>query len=211
ENVCKCGYAQNQHIEGTQINQNEKWNYKKHTKEFPTDAFGDIQFETQGKKGKYIRLSCDTDAETLYELLTQHWHLKTPNLVISVTGGAKNFALKPRMRKIFSRLIYIAQSKGAWILTGGTHYGLMKFIGEVGYFSAQYIMDDFKRDPLYILDNNHTHLLLVDNGCHGHPTVEAKLRNQLEKYISERTIQDSNYGGKIPIVCFAQGGGKETL
>lgn len=44
--------------------------------------------------------------------MTQHWHLKTPNLVISVTGGAKNFALKPRMRKIFSRLIYIAQSKG---------------------------------------------------------------------------------------------------
>uniref|UniRef100_A0A8C0C9B0 Transient receptor potential cation channel subfamily M member 8 n=1 Tax=Balaenoptera musculus TaxID=9771 RepID=A0A8C0C9B0_BALMU len=72
-------------------------------------------------------------------------------------------------------------------------------------------MDDFKRDPLYILDNNHTHLLLVDNGCHGHPAVEAKLRDQLEKYISERTIQDSNYGGKIPIVCFAQGGGKETL
>lgn len=62
---------------------------------------------------QYIRLSCDTDAEILYELLTQHWHLKTPNLVISVTGGAKNFALKPRMRKIFSRLIYIAQSKGA--------------------------------------------------------------------------------------------------
>lgn len=61
---------------------------------------------------KYIRLSCDTDPETLYDLMTQHWHLKTPNLVISVTGGAKNFALKPRMRKIFSRLIYIAQSKG---------------------------------------------------------------------------------------------------
>ncbi|GAB1285217.1 Transient receptor potential cation channel subfamily M member 8 [Apodemus speciosus] len=249
ESICKCGYAQSQHIDGTQINQNEKWNYKKHTKEFPTDAFGDIQFETLGKKGKYLRLSCDTDPETLYELLTQHWHLKTPNLVISVTGGAKNFALKPRMRKIFSRLIFIAQSKGAWILTGGTHYGLMKYIGEVvrdntisrnseenivaigiaawgmvsnrdtlirncddeGHFSAQYIMDDFTRDPLYILDNNHTHLLLVDNGCHGHPTVEAKLRNQLEKYISERTSQDSNYGGKIPIVCFAQGGGRETL
>lgn len=65
---------------------------------------------------QYIRLSCDTDSETLYELLTQHWHLKTPNLVISVTGGAKNFALKPRMRKIFSRLIYIAQSKGTLAL-----------------------------------------------------------------------------------------------
>lgn len=68
---------------------------------------------------QYLRLSCDTDAETLYELLTQHWHLKTPNLVISVTGGAKNFALKPRMRKIFSRLIYIAQSKGAQGPCGG--------------------------------------------------------------------------------------------
>lgn len=67
-----------------------------------------------------------------------------------------------------------------------------------GCFSAQYIMDDFKRDPLYILDNNHTHLLLVDNGCHGHPTVEAKLRNQLEKYISERTIQGGDLGSGTP-------------
>lgn len=50
--MCKCGYAQSQHVEGTQVNQSEKWNYKKHTKEFPTDAFGDIQFETLGKKGK---------------------------------------------------------------------------------------------------------------------------------------------------------------
>lgn len=49
-------------------------------------------------------------------------------------------------------------------------------------------MDDLKRDPLYCLDNNHTHLLLVDNGTHGHPTVEAKVRTQLEKYISERVI-----------------------
>uniref|UniRef100_A0A672VD50 Transient receptor potential cation channel subfamily M member 8 n=1 Tax=Strigops habroptila TaxID=2489341 RepID=A0A672VD50_STRHB len=248
-NLCKCGYPENQHIEGTQINTNEKWNYKKHTKELPTDAFGDIQFENMGKRGKYIRLSCDTDSETLYDLMTQHWHLKTPNLVISVTGGAKNFALKPRMRKIFSRLIYIAQSKGAWIFTGGTHYGLMRYIGEVvrdntisrsseenvvaigiaawgmisnreslirsgdtdEYYLAHYIMDDLKRDPLYCLDNNHTHLLLVDNGTHGHPAIEAKVRTQLEKYISERIIPESNYGGKIPIVCFAQGGGKETL
>lgn len=71
---------------------------------------------------QYIRLSCDTDAEILYELLTQHWHLKTPNLVISVTGGAKNFALKPRMRKIFSRLIYIAQSKGALVFGDRTEF-----------------------------------------------------------------------------------------
>ncbi|XP_004674816.1 PREDICTED: transient receptor potential cation channel subfamily M member 8 [Condylura cristata] len=195
DNVCKCGYAQSQHIEGTQVNQNEKWNYKKHTKEFPTDAFGDIQFETLGKKGKYCTAWLG-------------WGSLDSNS--GVNSGCRTHG-------------------GAWIFTGGTHYGLMKNIGEVvrdntisrnseenvvaigiaawgmvsnrdslirncddeEYFSAQYIMDDFKRDPLYILDSNHTHLLLVDNGCHGHPTVEAKLRNQLEKYISERTIQGS--------------------
>uniref|UniRef100_A0A8C8SPV2 Transient receptor potential cation channel subfamily M member 8 n=1 Tax=Pelusios castaneus TaxID=367368 RepID=A0A8C8SPV2_9SAUR len=149
----------------------------------------------------------------------------------------------------FSTLKKRGGGMSAWIFTGGTHYGLMKYIGEVvrdntisrsseenvvaigiaawgmisnrgslirssdteGYSSAHYIMDDIKRDPLYCLDNNHTHLLLVDDGTHGHPTVEAKLRTQLEKYISERVIPDSNYGGKIPIVCFTQGGGKETL
>ncbi|XP_039350637.1 transient receptor potential cation channel subfamily M member 8 isoform X2 [Mauremys reevesii] len=154
-------------------------------------------------------------------------------------GGEPSLAL-PRMSFV---------ALGAWIFTGGTHYGLMKYIGEVvrdntisrsseenvvaigiaawgmisnrdslirssdteGYYSAHYIMDDLKRDPLYCLDNNHTHLLLVDNGTHGHPAIEAKLRTQLEKYISERVIPDSNYGGKIPIVCFTQGGGKETL
>ncbi|XP_070614671.1 transient receptor potential cation channel subfamily M member 8 [Erythrolamprus reginae] len=231
DNQCKCGYLKSQHVEGMQITHNEKWNYKKHTKEFPTDAFGDIKFEHLGKTGKYIRLSCDTDSETLYDLMTQHWHLKTPNLIISITGGIKNFALKPRIRKIVSRLIYIAQSKGAWIFTGGTHYGLMKYIGEVvrdntisrnseenvvaigiaawgmvsnrenlirnhdteTYYSAHYIMDDLKKDLLYCLDNNHTHLILVDNGTHGYQGIETKLRTQLEKYISGCIIPDLDF------------------
>ncbi|CAN2389133.1 Transient receptor potential cation channel [Pristimantis euphronides] len=249
ESICKCGYSKIQHIEGTQVNTSDKWNYKKNTKELPTDAYGDIQFDAFGRRGKYIRLSRDTTPETLYELMTKFWLLKTPNLIISVTGGAKNFSLKPRMRKIFSRLIYIAQTKGAWIFSGGTHYGLMKYIGEVvrdntisrsseekvaaigiaawgmisnrdtlirpseaeGNYVAHYVMDELKRDPLYCLDNNHTHLILVDNGSNGHPSTEADLRASLEKYISELNVPDSNYGGKIPIVCFAQGGGKETL
>ncbi|XP_074388244.1 transient receptor potential cation channel subfamily M member 8-like isoform X2 [Zonotrichia albicollis] len=52
--LCKYGYPENQHIEGTQVNTTEKWNYKKHTKELPTDAFGDIQFENLGKRGKSV-------------------------------------------------------------------------------------------------------------------------------------------------------------
>uniref|UniRef100_A0A8C5PWT9 Transient receptor potential cation channel subfamily M member 8 n=1 Tax=Leptobrachium leishanense TaxID=445787 RepID=A0A8C5PWT9_9ANUR len=250
EDMCKCGYSKAQHNEDTESNVNDKWIYKKHTVELPTDAYGKIQFEPFGRKGKYIRLSRDTAPETLYDVMTKYWKLNTPNLIISVTGGAKNFSLKPQIRKIFRRIIYIAQSKGAWIITGGIHYGLMKYIGQVvrdntisrgseenviaigiaawGMISnretlirsnndseedyiAHYFMDEKKKDPLYCLDNNHTHFILVDNGSQGHPTIEAELRSSLEKLISNLKVPDSCYGGKIPIICLAQGGGKETL
>ncbi|NWX44990.1 TRPM8 protein, partial [Steatornis caripensis] len=238
-NFCKCGYPESQHIEGTQVNTNEKWSYKKHTKELPTDAFGDIQFENMGKKGKYIRLSCDTDSETLYDLMTQHWHLKTPNLVISVTGGAKNFALKPRMRKIFSRLIYIAQSKGAWIFTGGTHYGLMKYIGEVvrdntisrsseenvvaigiaawGMISNRESLirsgdNDVNNDVRNIYGCVCMNCLEIVSSYSGNISCSNCINGLIFFFIFVLAcFTESNYGGKIPIVCFAQGGGKETL
>ena len=40
-------------------------------------------------------------------------------MVISVTGGAKSFSLKPRLKEAFSKgLIKVAESTGAWIITG---------------------------------------------------------------------------------------------
>ena len=39
--------------------------------------------------------------------------------MISVTGGAKSFSLKPRLKEAFSKgLIKVAESTGAWIITG---------------------------------------------------------------------------------------------
>ena len=53
------------------------------------------------------------------ELIKKVWKLKVPNLVISVTGGAKSFHLKPRLKEVFQRgLIKAAKSTGAWIITG---------------------------------------------------------------------------------------------
>lgn len=47
------------------------------------------------------------------------WNLEIPNLVISVTGGAKSFVLKPRLKEVFRRgLIKAAKSTSAWIITG---------------------------------------------------------------------------------------------
>ncbi|XP_029463786.1 transient receptor potential cation channel subfamily M member 2 [Rhinatrema bivittatum] len=63
--------------------------------------------------------------------MTEQWGLEVPNLLISVTGGAKNFHMKQRLRNIFRRgLVKAAQTTGAWIITGGSHAGVMKQVGE---------------------------------------------------------------------------------
>lgn len=47
------------------------------------------------------------------------WKLKIPNLVISVTGGALSFYLKPNLKKAFAKgLLKVATSTSAWIITG---------------------------------------------------------------------------------------------
>ncbi|XP_059502989.1 transient receptor potential cation channel subfamily M member 2 isoform X2 [Stegostoma tigrinum] len=133
--VCECGYPKEHHSEEA-INlghlHSESWNALKHCQQVPTDAFGDIAFKGQGQKtAKYARVSNDTAPATLYHLMTEYWGLTPPHLLISVTGGAKNFHLKPGLRVMFRRgLIKVAQSTGAWIITGGTFAGVMKHVGE---------------------------------------------------------------------------------
>lgn len=65
------------------------------------------------RRSQYARVSTDTSPEILYKLLTEQWKLSPPNLLISVTGGAKNFYLKPRLKSMFHRgLIKVAQTTG---------------------------------------------------------------------------------------------------
>uniref|UniRef100_A0A8C0ZV95 Transient receptor potential cation channel subfamily M member 2 n=1 Tax=Castor canadensis TaxID=51338 RepID=A0A8C0ZV95_CASCN len=133
--VCACGYTQEQHLEEAtkpHAFQGKEWDPKKHVQEMPTDAFGDIIFTGLGQKvGKYVRVSQDTPSSVIYHLMTQHWGLDVPNLLISVTGGAKNFNMKLRLKSIFRRgLVKVAQTTGAWIITGGSHAGVMKQVGE---------------------------------------------------------------------------------
>lgn len=133
--VCACGYTHEQHLEVAikpHTFQGKEWDPKKHVQEMPTDAFGDIVFTDLSQKvGKYVRVSQDTPSSVIYQLMTQHWGLDVPNLLISVTGGAKNFNMKLRLKSIFRRgLVKVAQTTGAWIITGGSHTGVMKQVGE---------------------------------------------------------------------------------
>ncbi|XP_072724021.1 transient receptor potential cation channel subfamily M member 2 isoform X4 [Ciconia boyciana] len=133
--VCECGYLREQHLEDAAkppIFLGKEWDSSRHIQEMPTDAFGDIHFTGLGQKmGKYVRVSSDTPPRVIYHLMTQHWGLDAPNLLISVTGGAKNFIMKPRLKNIFRQgLVKVAQTTGAWIITGGSHTGVMKQVGE---------------------------------------------------------------------------------
>ena len=62
---------------------------------------------------KYVRVGVDTKMDTMLQLLTQAWGMEKPNLLISVTGGAKNFSMKTRLREVFRRgLMKAALSTG---------------------------------------------------------------------------------------------------
>ncbi|KAM4731283.1 transient receptor potential cation channel subfamily M member 2 [Anableps anableps] len=135
QQVCYCGYLKTEHTDDSIKPEDftgETWDRHRHVHEVPTDAFGDISFGGLGQKtGKYVRVSSDTKSETLYQLLTEQWKLSPPNLLISVTGGAKNFHLKSHLKKVFHRgIIKVAQNTGAWIITGGTHTGVMRHVGQ---------------------------------------------------------------------------------
>ncbi|KAG8546004.1 hypothetical protein GDO81_019918 [Engystomops pustulosus] len=134
EETCGCGYTRELHAHDVEANVPPEilWDPQKHVREFPSDAHGDMTFTgTIRNWAKYVRASCDTNPSVLFELMTQQWGLSVPSLLISVTGGAKNFNISPRLKNQFSRgLVKAAQSTGAWIITGGTHAGVMKHVGE---------------------------------------------------------------------------------
>lgn len=51
--VCECGYPREKHLEEAtwpHAFQGQEWDPKKHVREMPTDAFGDIVFTGLGQK-----------------------------------------------------------------------------------------------------------------------------------------------------------------
>ena len=73
---------------------------------------------------QYIRVAHDTPESDILHLLTDIWNLPLPKLIIEVTGGAKDFVLQPKLRRVFRKgIVKVAESTDAWILTGGTNTG----------------------------------------------------------------------------------------
>ncbi|XP_076456247.1 transient receptor potential cation channel subfamily M member-like 2 isoform X2 [Babylonia areolata] len=136
---CQCGHRRSEHRNPTEAETNgrllsldSEWDHKKHSSPIPTNAFGEIEFVGYGGKvAKYVRVDTETSMSMMKTLLMDKWRIERPNLLISVTGGAKNFKMRARLKDAFRRgLMRAALSTSAWIVTGGTNTGVMKHVGE---------------------------------------------------------------------------------
>ncbi|KAG9264139.1 transient receptor potential cation channel subfamily M member 4 [Astyanax mexicanus] len=109
-----------------------QWDTAVHTSEYPTDAFGEVEFAGAGRRhSHFLRLSCDTPASLVYSIMTVHWGLPPPNLVVSVMGGGGREKVKSWVRDVLRQgLVLAAQSTGAWIITGGLKEGVGRCVGE---------------------------------------------------------------------------------
>ncbi|XP_077980206.1 transient receptor potential cation channel subfamily M member-like 2 [Glandiceps talaboti] len=102
------------------------------------NSFGEIEFvgfgQFSNKISPYIRVDKKTKARDLWKLLHKYWRKDKPKpkVLISVTGGAKDFFFNDdRLKNLFNKgLFKAAVSTDAWIITGGTGEGVMKKVGE---------------------------------------------------------------------------------
>lgn len=62
---------------------------------------------------QFLRLSWDTPPSMVYTLMTAHWGLPAPNLVVSVVGGAGRTKVKTWVREVLRQgLVKASQSTG---------------------------------------------------------------------------------------------------
>jgi len=71
------------------------------TRQYGFIQFNDNELDETFRPCQYIHLALHTDAETVIKFMREAWHLPTPDLIISITGGAKYSDLSARLRKAF--------------------------------------------------------------------------------------------------------------
>ena len=96
--------ADNKHGIIINIEGPKDWKPSLSIREFPTNAFGNIEFDGSLSLGsKYLRISADTDIRRVKEFLVDQWEMMTPRprLAIGIIGGAQNFKLEGRKQQTF--------------------------------------------------------------------------------------------------------------
>ena len=93
--------------------------------------FGSVRFAgSKRKPSKWAAVDASSSIHNVVSLMCDTWGLTPPPVLISVTGAASGNLMKPKEQAIFRRgLREAAHQTHAWIVTGGTHAGVMKLVG----------------------------------------------------------------------------------
>ncbi|CAF4817676.1 unnamed protein product [Rotaria sp. Silwood1] len=96
-------------------------------------SHGTITFtDNKSNRAEFIRIAPSAPVSQVKEFINTQWYHERPSLVISVTGGAKNYNMQAKLLRAFRRgLLKVASTTGAWIVTGGMNTGIMKLVGEI--------------------------------------------------------------------------------
>ena len=82
-------------------------------------------------KGTVDDLKSPINVKRIKDETVKKWGLDDYKLIISVTGGAKNFDVPPQLEKTFKRGLYkAAHTTSALIVSGGSNCGVMKWVGD---------------------------------------------------------------------------------
>jgi len=169
------------------------------------------------------------DARLMAEYMQTTWGLKPPRVLISVTGGAQAFKMRPRLERVFARgLVRSAQNTNAWIVTGGLDSGVMDYVGRavrmndadvptiavasfqmVTHFDQLQVRGEQVQYKKLVqnsgnnaaLETNHTHFIFVDKGSAGWG-VEIPFRTEME---------DQFLNAKVPVCLIVVQGGPGTF
>ncbi|CAF4941330.1 unnamed protein product, partial [Rotaria sp. Silwood1] len=101
------------------------------TRQYGFIKFNENELDETTRVAQYIHLALATDAETVVKFMKDAWHLRTPDLIISIAGSTQHFDLSARLKKSFQLgLVSAAATTNAWIITAGINAGVVKEVGE---------------------------------------------------------------------------------
>jgi len=135
-----------------------------------------------------------------------------PQLIISVTGGAR-LSVDPKLRDVFCNgVVKAAYSTNAWITTGGSYAGVMKYIGEAVHKNINSLNAEkrlvllgianwttvAKRESLILSENCQQPVEYSLKDFESQPGIEAKLLDPNHThFILVDNSHENKFGGEI--------------
>ncbi|CAF5177638.1 unnamed protein product [Rotaria magnacalcarata] len=77
-------------------------------------SYGTITFpDNKSHQAEFIRIPADVSVMDVKKFLNQDWYSERPSLVISITGGAKEYKMQQKVLRAFRRgLLKVARTTG---------------------------------------------------------------------------------------------------